>query len=130
VSERPTDGWQIVFRYVKAFAQEPVRERLPEAVTLRWKYSSHNKGMPSKAELAAMYQLEDQLQRMAESKGEARLAIVQTGNNQRMWTYYATSDTVIRAALTDKAKYPVEVTSTRDPLWTQLDSLRMTVRSK
>jgi hypothetical protein len=133
ISRRPSDGWQIVSRYVERFVVPVSKANYPFAVVVRWRYESPN-GMPSPLEQEAMYELEDLLARHLEKGRQAVWVRVQTGNNSRSWTYYARTETGFREAaklaLQPASRFPVQATVARDENWLELERFRQGVRTK
>jgi len=104
-----------------------------ERVTLRWSYDvDANNGMPTDEDKAAMDELEDLLDPEFDGDGFANLALVTTGNGERVWTWYtrSSSDFRIRLARTLRGHgpYPVQVEEAADPGWTAWTQLRADVR--
>jgi uncharacterized protein DUF695 len=132
VSRRPSDGWQIVARYLDRTILPSEKVRLPVAVSIRWQYNSAN-GMPSWSTLDAMYEFEDLLEKRL-ANGAAVLVLVQTGNNSRSWTYFAQSESDFRRAAhlpsLPSSRFPVEITAASDPGWNALERFTKGVRTK
>ncbi len=118
ISERPSDGQRVMFRYVQEFRQPLNRSVFPHVVVLAWRYESET-GMPKGTAVDAMYQLENRLAAQIESSGRGMLVLISTGENVRLWTYYAKSDSEFRTALAaapiPASKFPVAVSSKHDP---------------
>lgn len=133
IAERPTDGRRVIFRYVQEFAQPPDRSAFPYVVVLDWRYQSED-GMPKGAIVDAMYDLEDRLAAQIESSGRGMLVLISTGENVRLWTYYAKSDaefrTALSSALVPPTKFPVGIASRQDPTWTEYERFKKGVRAK
>jgi hypothetical protein len=133
IAERPSDGRQVIFRYVDEFRRPVDRSEFPYVVVLSWQYSSES-GMPVGSVIDAMYEVEDRLRAAIEDRGRAMLVLISTGENVRLWTYYATSDIDFRgtlsAALVPADRFPIEVSSRRDPTWTQYERFKRGVRRK
>jgi hypothetical protein len=81
-----------------------------------------------------MYELEDRLAANVENTGRGRLVLISTGENVRLWTYYAKSDSEFRVALSGALvparKFPIEVTSKLDPAWAEYERFKAGVREK
>jgi hypothetical protein len=81
-----------------------------------------------------MYELEDRLAAHVESANRGRLVLISTGENIRLWTYYAKSESEFRsalsAALIPESKFPVEVSTKHDPAWTEYERFKQGVQEK
>lgn len=133
ISERPRDGRQVIFRYVKEFARPLDRSEFPHVVVLAWRYVSET-GMPKGAAVDAMYELEDRLAAQIENSNRGRLVLISTGENIRLWTYYTKSGSEFRsalsAALIPESRFPVEVSSRPDPKWTEYERFKQGVQER
>ena len=133
LTERQNDGRRVVFRYVENFATPVDRKALGQVVVLSWRYQSEG-GMPAKSELVAMYELEDLLLKHLEASGRARLVLISTGDNLRMWTYYAQSEVEFRSmlatALQPPSRFPVKVSARTDPEWTEYERFKGGVQKR
>lgn len=133
IAERPTDGRRVIFRYVDEFRHPLERTEFPYVVVLSWRYSSES-GMPVGDVIDAMYEVEDRLRQASENGGRGMLVLISTGENVRLWTYYAKSDVDFRAtvssALVPISRFPIEVSSRHDPAWTEYERFKRGVRRK
>lgn len=126
-STHPTNGRQIVFRYVDTFEAGFQRSSQPVRIILAWKYRSEN-GMPIPSERQRMDAMEDLLGPVIETDGFATLALVSTGENLREWTYYAKSETEfmtkLNTALAGQPAFPIDIHLASDPSWTMYEKFR------
>ena len=127
VATRPSDGRQIVFRFIQEYLPSFDRSKFPVRVTLSWRYESAT-GMPSAPERESMDQFEDLVGPQVESPLLASLALVRTGDNLRQWTYYTTSEDAFRAkfgvAVRSAPQAPVELKVEPDPAWEKYEQFR------
>ena len=130
-STNPSNGRQIVFRYVSEFGPNFQRSSLPVRIILEWKYQSEN-GMPVVTERQLMDSMEDLLGPQVEKGGLAKLALVSTGENLREWTYYAKSEAEFMAglnnALAGKPAFPIDVHRAIDPTWAMYEKFKAWVK--
>ncbi len=143
-SAAPKESWAIatrtnehrtfIYRYIddlgpKAGERASQRER----VTLRWHYDADaNNGMPGDADKAGMDELEDLLDPVVERDGFSNLALVTTGEGDRVWIWYARSGADFRErmarAMRGHGPYPVEVDVASDPGWTAYEDVVVGLR--
>lgn len=130
-STNPSNGRQIVFRYMSEFGPDFQRSSLPVRIILAWKYQSEN-GMPVVAERQRMDSMEDLLGPQVDKGGLAMLALVSTGENLREWTYYAKSEAEFMAglnkALAGEPTFPIDVHPAIDPTWAMYEKFRSWVK--
>ena len=115
IATRTNEHRTFIYRYIddlgpKAGERASQRER----VTLRWHYDADaNNGMPSDADKAGMDELEDLLDPVVERDGFSNLALVTTGEGDRVWIWYAQSGADFRERMARATRghgpYPVEV---------------------
>ena len=127
VIEKPVTGQRVLVRYVDKFREPVDRAAYPYAVVLSWRYASAT-GLPDRDETDAMYELEDRLGSQLDGPGRGMLVQISTGENVRLWTYYARSETDFRAALQaarqPAARFPVQVSASYDPGWSEYERFR------
>jgi len=127
VIEKPGNGQRVLVRYLDQFRQPVERAAFPYAVVLSWRYASDT-GLPDRDETDAMYELEDRLGSELDGPGRGMLVLASTGENMRMWTYYARSELDFRAALqaarVPASRFPVQVTAHYDPAWTEYERFK------
>ena len=130
-STNPSNGRQIVFRYMNELGPNFQRSSLPTRIILAWKYQSEN-GMPVLVERQRMDAMEDLLGPLLERDGFAKLAVVSTGENLREWTYYAKSEAEfmvgLNKALDGKPAFPIDVHPAIDPTWSMYEKFRSWVK--
>jgi hypothetical protein len=129
IAERPRDGRKIIHRFIDKLENPSEKLTYPIAVTLTWRYDSVN-GLPSNAEADAIYKLEDIIEDRVEKRGEAKLALVSTGNNLRTWIYYVKSEALFRKTIVDALEavnLQLQVSSKIDAGWQQLENFKKDV---
>lgn len=133
VSKNESDGTAIIYRFAKGLSKSFRRSSQPQRVVIQWQYTG-DKGMPARAEVDLMNELEDSLSPFVAPDGFATLAVVSTGNNLREWIYYAKSETEflerMNKALADKPRFPIQVVAAADPKWSSYETLKSSVREK
>ena len=134
IATRANEHRTIIYRYIDELgpkAGERAFQR--ERVTLRWHYDADaNNGMPTDADKAGMDELEDLLDPVVERDGFSNLALVTTGEGDRVWIWYARSGADFRErmarAMRGHGPYPVEVDVATDPGWTAYEDVVGSVR--
>ena len=132
---RSNDGSRvIVYRFIDDLGPR-VGERASqrERITLHWHYDvDANNGMPPDTDKAGMDELEDLLDPVVDRDGFSNLALVTTGEGERLWIYYARSGADFRERMTRAVRghgpYPVDVDVAADPGWTAYEDVVSTVR--
>ncbi len=124
----------IIYRFIDELGPRAGdRATQPERVTVSWPYdAAANNGMPTDVDKAGMDELEDLLDPVVDRDGFANLALVTTGEGERLWTWYTRSGTEFRArldrALRGHGPYPVKIDVAADPGWTDWTQLRAGLR--
>lgn len=116
------------------------RNALPEIIDLKayqwlavikWTYKAKDNGMPLKEEDDRMYELETILETYLEEKAVCFLMVSRTGNGYREWEYHTKNRDEfmkeLNRAVSDKPKYPIEISFYEDPNW---DSFKKILGSK
>ena len=125
VSRHATEDKAIVYRYASKFSSAFSRGTQPDRIDVIWEYAAPS-GMPSPDERERMDELEDLLAPTIEAAGFASLVLVSTGENVRMWMYYAVSQEAfvqkLNVALRGRPVFPIDLTFDRDPNWEAFDA--------
>lgn len=92
------------------------RAQLPHLLGVQWRYAPNEGGMPDRAALARM----DELERLLDARlppGRAALTAVVTGDGVRAWQWYVRDPAEARAAVAAAGAFPVTVDVQADPGW-------------
>ena len=122
VATAQDNGKPLIYRYI---ASPPAGIRItdyPHLVAISWTFDgSIRNGMPEPDVNERMIQLEDLLEKALESKKNAFMTLIVTGNGRKEWQWYSrdVSETMqlINEALKDIAPFPIEISLQSDPNW-------------
>jgi len=88
IGELTENGVSVIYNFVNELPGKSILEEFPILVVVKWEYDgSDYNGMPNKSIQEKLYQLDDELDEIAEL-GAGYRAYSRTGNNIREYVYY------------------------------------------
>ncbi|KKL95621.1 hypothetical protein LCGC14_1852770 [marine sediment metagenome] len=121
------NGRPIIIRAISNIPENIDPSLYRNMIAITWKFKSES-GMPSSEEKERMNDLEDSISSLVESKSQAILTIVVTGNEVAEWQFYAKSQEdfmgLLNQALAGKEVFPIEVSLQKDPEWAAYNKFR------
>lgn len=124
IAEGEHKGKPLVIRYRGEFRKKPDLSAYPRLVRVVWSFDANPSGMPSAAISQQMSVFEDRLVGAVESNQSSVLVAVITNSGQREWLFYTSDVAKFGQGLTDmpqeKERYPIIISSERDPTWNAL----------
>ena len=97
-------------------------------IVITWKFQSKS-GMPSPAEKERMNDLEESISSIVESKKQAFLTVIVTGNEVCEWQFYSQNKeefmALLNQALLGKPAFPIQVSLETDPEWAAYKQFRV-----
>lgn len=117
-STQTQDGHLIVYQSLGKWLCLNPPSAFPDLVSIYWSYGSkQNNGLPNDKENDRLLHFEDLIAAVLDND-EGCLALIRTGNGQRVWTFCVrdafTWTTSFRLLIADKGTYPVAIKSERE----------------
>ncbi len=114
------NGRPIIIRVLSKIPENISSLDYPNMIAITWNFKS-NSGMPSPSEKELMNELEDSVSELVESKRQALLTVVVTGNEVCEWQFYAKDQDkfmrLLNQALSGKQEFPIQVSMQKDSDW-------------
>jgi len=134
IGEGKEDGLPVIYKLLDELPNQETREGLPWLTVISWKYDrSVRNGMPPESTNKQMIALEDVLDDLQKT-GMCRHAYSRTGNGLKELVYYISDRerfmTAFNDALSEHARYPIEINFYKDPTWGDFQRLRGLFKGK
>lgn len=127
VAEGRDGDMPLIFR-VREIPDTLDRSTYPHLIAIQWKYQAIGQGMPNPQTLKQMDQMEELLIQQLETKQDAILTVIVTGNGLRELQWYARSPeammTGLNKALSKLPPLPIEISGEEDPGWEAYENFR------
>lgn len=126
-------GCPAILRLISGVPESIAMESYTDRVTIAWRYSPEDDGLPSDADSAQMDFFEDVLVESVEAQMNACLAIVTTAKGTKEWVLYSSApDEVVGfiERLVQQNDLPIELRRDKDPNWQEYRRLMETAEAE
>ncbi|MBU8975379.1 DUF695 domain-containing protein [Lysobacter sp. MMG2] len=124
LAEGECEGHPLFLRFREDFREHPDVSAYPHLMRVVWHYAPNAAGMPDRTASEQMGVFEDWLIAAVEPDQTAVLAAVITHDGDRQWLFYGADvrafARALRAIPQGDVRLPIDVTTERDPDWTNL----------
>lgn len=121
VAQLEKNGNPLLVRYRNQRPQGVEAAAFPFLLSATWAYQPNQFALPSADEMESMDKFEDALAPALEASQTAHLMVVLTGNGERDWLWYTSSEAdamrCVNQALKGHKPYPIEFSVQKDRGW-------------
>ena len=126
-------GCPAILRLISGVPESIAAESYEDRVTIAWRYSPEEDGLPSDADSARMDFFEDVLVESVEVQMNACLAIVSTAKGTKEWVVYSSTPDEVAGFIQDLVQHndlPIELRRDKDPNWQEYRRLMETAEAE